>query len=78
MVEEARLESVYTRKGIKGSNPFSSASPDFMRNYVSAVDEVPVYSTKTNIFSAFRVVISATSSTETSFTSDSLVAMIFK
>ena len=25
MVELARLESVYTRKGIKGSNPFSSA-----------------------------------------------------
>ena len=32
MVELARLESVYIRKGIKGSNPFSSAdikSPDF-------------------------------------------------
>ena len=26
VVELARLESVYTRKGIKGSNPFSSAS----------------------------------------------------
>ena len=25
VVELARLESVYTRKGIKGSNPFSSA-----------------------------------------------------
>ncbi len=25
VVEPARLESVYTRKGIKGSNPFSSA-----------------------------------------------------
>ncbi len=26
MVELARLESVYIRKGIKGSNPFSSAA----------------------------------------------------
>ena len=28
VVEEARLESVYTVKGIKGSNPFLSASKD--------------------------------------------------
>jgi len=42
VVEGARLESVYTRKGIKGSNPFLSADemnvPDFIGAFLFVAD----------------------------------------